>query len=230
MYEGIDYLETVISYDPGQARDYGGVCIVQGIRPHLLPDFGDRVDRPLQFIVGPMERLPLGTDYVSQRGHILDIWENLEYQFKTQSVSRRQAPTILLDITGTGRAIFDEIRHDADVRDIGPIIYGIQWTAGTVGAKNGMIFNTPKNDAIQSLIISAQNGQIKIRDDQIFATELKNELRNFRRKVSAAGNDTYAAAKESVHDDLTMSLAQAVWFIRKRHIIKQARAIKNPFY
>jgi hypothetical protein len=41
------------------------------------------------------------------------------------------------------------------------------------------------------------------------------ELSNFRVKISASGHDTYDAWRESVHDDLVLSVALACWWAER---------------
>lgn len=40
---------------------------------------------------------------------------------------------------------------------------------------------------------------------------LINELENFKVKISVSGNESFEAWRESVHDDLVLATAMAVW-------------------
>jgi hypothetical protein len=42
------------------------------------------------------------------------------------------------------------------------------------------------------------------------------ELQSFTVRISAAGNETFAALRERDHDDLVLATAMAVWFAEKR--------------
>ena len=44
---------------------------------------------------------------------------------------------------------------------------------------------------------------------------LIDELLNFRAKVTTTGNNTFEAWRESVHDDLVLALAIAVWYAER---------------
>ena len=57
--------------------------------------------------------------------------------------------------------------------------------------------------------MARERKELQIASRQREAETLAAELMNMRIKVSVAGHDSYAAARESAHDDLVLALALA---------------------
>jgi len=50
-----------------------------------------------------------------------------------------------------------------------------------------------------------------------YIKEFVEELQNFKLKITKSANDTYEAWRESVHDDLVLSVGMAVWYLEMQY-------------
>jgi len=66
---------------------------------------------------------------------------------------------------------------------------------------------------VSVLIAIYQSERLKIAAGLVEGPTLIHELVNFRPKVNiATGNESFEAWRESIHDDLVLAVAMAVWF------------------
>ena len=66
-----------------------------------------------------------------------------------------------------------------------------------------------------------QAGRLKVSGRLPEAATLRREMLNFRVRITAAANDTYAAWREGEHDDTVLAVALATWAgeaLRKRQM------------
>ena len=57
-----------------------------------------------------------------------------------------------------------------------------------------------------------KSGRLKVAPDLREAETFIGELSNCKVKISAAGHDSYNAWRESIHDDLVLSVALGAWW------------------
>jgi hypothetical protein len=72
----------------------------------------------------------------------------------------------------------------------------------------------PKRELVAEVAIKLQTGKIKIAPTLAEAEILKEELKNFKCKISSSGHDTYGAGDDwrvGNHDDLVLATALALW-------------------
>jgi hypothetical protein len=85
-------------------------------------------------------------------------------------------------------------------------------TAGLESTQHGgRSWHVPKSFLISGLDARLHTGELKIAAALSDAGALQEELKDFQRKVSAAGRATYNA-RVGAHDDLVLAVAIAVWF------------------
>ena len=115
--------------------------------------------------------------------------------------------TVAVDATGVGRAIIEQMR-DAYIATKPVSIH-----AGEREIKDEETgyHRVPKRDLVSALQVAMQNGVFQVPPDVEHRETLIDELRNFRVKVSTAGNEQFAAWREKEHDDLVLAAAIAVW-------------------
>jgi hypothetical protein len=203
-----------VGVDLGQARDHTGVVVVErfhkmvGSSAEFDGEPGVRVVDA--FNVVHVERAQPGSPYpaqVEQIGRLLDTPGPL-----------RDA-TLTVDQTGVGRAVFDLFTEAYKAGRCGAFRpRGVTFTAGR--EEHG--WNVPKRMLVSNLVALAQSGRLTIADGVPLGDALAKELKAFTIKVTASGNDTYEARRESDHDDLVCALLLAVWRPRKT---MQARGI-----
>lgn len=178
----------VLGLDLGQAADY--TCLV-GFELTTVNDqrhYGCRI----------LERYQLGTSYVTVANSVRD---------------RVNKPplagcVLAVDQTGVGRAVVDILRE----KDLPCTLAPITITGGT--ATSGDIYNgyhVPKKELVGILQALMQTSRIRIANQLPHADTFKKELTNFKAKITAAGNETMSAWRDSDHDDIVLAAACACW-------------------
>lgn len=122
------------------------------------------------------------------------------------------SPPIVLDVTGVGRGVLDNLA-EIQVPNIVPVTI----TGGDAVTREAGEYRVPKRDLVSVVAILLENERLKIGPEVPHAELLMRELQNFRCKISASGHDSYAAGsgldwREGAHDDLVLGLALAVWY------------------
>lgn len=171
-----------VSADLGQARDYSALSVIRS---------GETED------VIHLERVPLNTSYVDQVNHLTALHSHVRKQ--------GHPSYLIVDSTGVGRAVIDLLRKAGE----SPIAISI--TGGDKPTITGYDWHIPKRDLIHALISAFQSRRLKIARSLPYAETLTRELLNFKLKLNSKGHDTYNAGKDSIHDDLLMSVAQGIY-------------------
>jgi hypothetical protein len=179
--------KNYIGLDLGQQSDYTALSVIQPVT----------VAGVVQYHVKHLERFKLGTPYDVQVGRVREIFGLIE------------DPVLIVDQTGVGRAVYDMF----NCTGLDPI--GISIHGGDQVVRDGSTYRVPKRDLVAALTIVFQAKRLKIAAGLPEAETLQTELLNFKIKVNLKGHDTYEAWRESVHDDLVLSVAMAVWYARK---------------
>jgi hypothetical protein len=65
---------------------------------------------------------------------------------------------------------------------------------------------------VSTLAVLLQCGRLTVAPDLAEGETFVSELSNFKVKISTAGHDSYNAWRESIHDDLVLSVALAAWY------------------
>jgi len=190
--------------DLGKARDFSALVVAERIRVDSgeweRNRWGERVSRLVDhYHVRHIQRWPRGTRYpevVAQVGALLGAPE------------LRGSTKFRFDATGVGSAIEDMIQLAYRQGRCGTSYpEPITITSGRSG-DNWLL--VPKVDLVSQLQVLVQQQRIFIAEELPLATLLRQELLDFRVKISQAGVDTYEALTESAHDDLVTALALAV--------------------
>jgi hypothetical protein len=119
----------------------------------------------------------------------------------------KQAPALVVDATRVGRPVIDMMQK-AGLRPIAITITG-GFDENRVLSNDWRI---PKRNLVSTLAVLLQSGRLKVAPDLAEGETFVSELSNFKVKISAAGHDSYNAWRESIHDDLVLSVALAAWF------------------
>lgn len=144
-----------------------------------------------------LERLPLQTKYPAVVAHLVKLMNTA--QLKGRAV-------LIVDATGVGRPIVDALEQ------AGLLPVAITITGGNTVGGAGRVLSVPKRDLVGAALVCMQAGRLKVSEALPEAQTLVRELLNFKVTISTAGHDSYAAWRESVHDDLVLALSIAVWF------------------
>ena len=160
------------------------------------------------FDVRYLRRLPLGLSYVAQVEEIRRLLSRPPLQ---------QGCEFLIDETGVGRAVGD-IFDNAGMRPI-----RISITAGEVRTSKGTRrWHVPKGTLISALDARLHTQELRFAADLTEAGAMQEELKDFRRSVSAAGRYSYDA-RTGKHDDLVLAVAIGLWFFVGRSVVPPAQ-------
>jgi hypothetical protein len=196
-----------VSVDLGQASDYTAISV---IHHELVPLDEFTVSPPekeniiikqkaeQRFTVRALERLQLGMPYTDQVAYVGEL------------LRRPPLPEVgadlVIDGSGVGRPVADMF----EAANLQP--HQIYITAGfEVERKAQRVFTVPKVTLISNLDAQMHSGSLQIHNSLTEAGALKEELRDIRRSITAAGRVTYQA-RGSQNDDLVLSIACGLWW------------------
>lgn len=200
--------DFAVAVDLGQSQDYTAIAVLHhqsGVwdegSPHERHTGQKTVQRPGEFVhVRWLERLPLGMPYPEQVQQV-------------QGVLARpgiEGAKLIIDETGVGRPVGD-IFNEAGLRPV-----RVSITGGTEQTSLGNDrWSVPKLILISTVDALLHTGTLEVAPELSLAEALKEELKNFRRKVSDVGRPTYGA-RAGTHDDLTLAVAIGCWWLMKK--------------
>jgi hypothetical protein len=135
-----------------------------------------------------------------------DVVAKVSTIMESDKLNGSEPAQLILDKTGVGAPV-------ADMFKIGPIKpIEITITGGLTASNVPGGFHVPKRDLVFALLAVFQSGRFKIAEGLALATPLMEELTNFKVKINSNGHDSYAAWRETQHDDLVLSAAMATWY------------------
>jgi hypothetical protein len=148
-----------------------------------------------------VERLPLGTKYPKVVEHLKNL--------VSREPVRGKAIALLVDYTGVGRGVVDAMTQER----LAPI--GITLHGGSTVSKDpgGWYYRVPVRELVGTTRMLLEDQKLKIASGMPHWEILIHELTNFQRKINPeTAHDSYAAGRESEHDDLVFAVSMAVWF------------------
>ncbi|MBR0796116.1 hypothetical protein JQ615_12020 [Bradyrhizobium jicamae] len=191
-----------VGVDLGQSTDPTAICVMNHrVTPldRWVRNEETRTARQVRvehFDVRHLERLPLGMSYPQQIQRVVDLL--------ARPPLNMLKPKLVIDETGVGRPVGDMF----DAAGLAP--HRITITAGLEATNHGMSQHVPKVLLISNLEARSHSGELRIAAAANDAAALKDELKDFKRKISEAGRTTYAA-RVGAHDDLVLSVAITLW-------------------
>lgn len=146
------------------------------------------------------------------------LWQraNAEFLERYHHVPGGGAPLdmhLLVDMTGVGVAVVDDI-----IRAAGIDCLGVTITAGTTVNREGQDYKVPKKELVGRMEVIVENHRLAMPDSQDLplVETLVAELDNFRVSTKlSTGHDSFGAGeewREHAHDDLVLALAMALWY------------------
>lgn len=193
-----EYVEDrfVLAADLGQSSDPTAIAVLQHnlvTRRH----WRGMVEKSETFDVRHLERLPLGLSYVEQVNRVAQLLARPPLN---------NGCAFVIDGTGVGRAVADLFD------DIGTKPIKVTITAGNEQSDQGdRRWHVPKGLLISALDARLHTGEMRFAADLQDAPAMAEELKDFRRHVSAAGRYSYDA-RTGKHDDLVLACALALWY------------------
>src|SRR5829696_8262980 len=164
-----------------------------------------------------LQRLPLGTPYTALPETLRTIeqrlrqrWSDLVFQRHHVSPSMTNTPVeLIVDQTGVGRPVVDLLRQGG----FAPIAITITGGDQVIQVEHRE-YRVPKRNLVGAVQVLLQTRRLRWASSLSEAATLKQELDNFKAKISLSGHDSYGAGedwRESNHDDLVLSVALGCW-------------------
>ncbi len=110
----------------------------------------------------------------------------------------------MVDATGVGRAVLDQMREAG----LAPVAVTI--TGGRFTSYDGTMWRVPKKALLRPLVASTEAGRLKVAKGLPEAEALQAELQAFQRRITERGNNAFEGVGE--HDDLVIAVALACWW------------------
>lgn len=193
-----------LGLDVGQVNDPSAWALVERRRVRAGEAARDRATREIpewwEYDVRQVERLALGTAYAGVVERVRAVAGNSVLGGSVE---------VVIDATGVGRPVVELAR-----RELRCAVSAVSITASGKPRERGGVWSVAKRDLVAAVAVEMQAGRLRIARGVRYADELVTELLNFRVTIAAGGHETYAAASESIHDDLVMAIALAVWRAR----------------
>jgi len=189
-----------VGIDLGKRRDYTGISINER---KIIYDKEYRVGNRLPDIIEVkyytkyLYRPPLGTSYQK----IITFTKTLLNHPKIKNDY-----ALVIDATGVGEAVA-EMFVSAELNPV-----WIKITSGNKYNPTDEGYNVPKLEIISVLQVLLQNARYKVSKKLQLASHFLKELQNFKYKMSDSGIMTMEADKETIHDDLVLSVGIAMWY------------------
>jgi hypothetical protein len=197
-----------VGVDLGRQQDYTAIAIMEKKLVIKGPEtFTDRIEgvNAIQvpfYQIRHIERLSLGTTYPEIVERIQKVLHHPELYEKT---------VLIVDQTGVGRPVVDSLRREK----LNPIGITITGGSNVVEEEGGLSYKVPKLDLVSALHVLLESQRLTILSTLEYAPVLKQELLQFKVKVSETGKETLEAWREQDHDDLVLSVCLCSWYALK---------------
>jgi hypothetical protein len=166
-----------------------------------------------QYRVRGLRRVKLGTPYPAVVEEVCGI---------VRSIAEHGHTTLIVDSTGVGAPVVDLLRASMDSR---VLLVPVIFTAGDAARFDNGVYRVPKKDLVHGLMLSFEEGRLRLLDDHPESKALVHELTNMRVKISGESHATYEAWRQGQHDDLVFALALACW--RARYTEKRQPLVRS---
>jgi hypothetical protein len=197
----------IMGVDLGQSQDPTALAVMR----HTLTPLGSwtvntkahttRQDIEQRYDGVHVERIKLGTSYPDVVAHVRDVLNRPPLRDRCH---------LVIDESGVGRAVGDMFEA-AGLRAV-----RVSITAGTdVVKQDGRRWSVAKSLLISGVDARLHSGELRFAAELGEASALAEELKDFRRHLTAAGRATYQA-RTGKHDDLVLAVAIALWWGEER--------------
>jgi len=202
--------EFIAGFDIGKSQDHSALAIVRWTvsqEPVTAPPLyanptTHREPKVERLDLVHLQRLPLRMNYVNQGMAVKEI------------LSREPLASgktkLIADSSGVGEGVLDLMEAQ------GLHMTRIKITAGTeTTQQGGNRFNVAKSVLMSKLEAAMHDRRLQVAASLSEAENFKNELQNFERRVTAAGQNTWSA-RGSESDDIVLAVSYCTWWCTSR--------------
>jgi hypothetical protein len=192
--------EWVIGLDIGQRRDYSAIAVLECAEEatgHRDPATYDLIRR-MQIRLRHVERVRLGTPFAG----VVDRVSEMVHDARLRNCA------LVVDATGVGAPVVELLRAARLPCRLIPV----QITGGLDEGSDGVYYRVPKRDLVTGLQVLFDRWPLEIVTGAPAVDALVKELVEFKARPSSSG----AMRFEGSRDDLTIAVALAWWWMRKR--------------
>jgi hypothetical protein len=203
----------LVGLDLGQSRDFTALTVVR----KTLSVVNDRPERTeagqpvYNLLCNHVERFQLGISYPMIVHAVGALLRRPQLDGK---------PTLILDRTGVGRAVFDlfvQARFPCDLE-------AVTITSGRDVAHTAyQEWSVPKVDLIAATTAALSTGRLKFVKELPHRDTLISELMDYRVTITSSANEVFNA-REGKHDDLVLALALPVWYATSNYFYSAGAA------
>lgn len=188
-----------IGADLGQQRDPTALAVVECVRPVHLSGLAE----PPHFDVTHLARFPLGTAFPEVVGEVERLAARLWHV----------DPDVVVDATGLGRPVVDQLRSRGAQRVIGvTFTAGDSFTRKARGKRGAEDWTVSKRVLVGGLAGAVYGERLRVAEGLGLAADLLRELADLEVHVGASGAERYdVAAAADHHADLATAVALACW-------------------
>jgi hypothetical protein len=195
-----------VGLDLGQAADHSALAVLQY----------EDTEEPTYYL-DHLARWPLATAY---RRVVADVTALVHEPplgwhppLWPPPVAGWRVPALGLDRTGVGAGVLELFDPATLAADMHPVLItgGHAVSRGPDGT-----WHVSKCELVGALMGVFHGGRLRINSAMDLAGTLVTELRNFKMKLTPAANLTFESWRESIHDDLVLAVAIAVWLAEHR--------------
>lgn len=126
--------------------------------------------------------------------------------------THRSDAVLVVDGTGVGAAVVDMFRFGDLPCELRPVVIH-----GGVKVIHDHGIHVPKRDLIGAVQVVLHTGRLQVARQSEMTEAWAKEMQGYQLKLTASGHDTYNARQDSVHDDLVLAVALAVWLREYRN-------------
>ena len=197
---GLPASELVVGLDIGQRRDFSAITVLEaieetdGTRDPVTYQFRRRKAIQLRHA----ERVRIGTPFAGVVDRVAEI----------VSDPRLQGCTLVADATGVGAPVVEMLRNAR----LPCRLIAAQITGGADEGSDGHYYRVPKRDLVVGLQVLFDRWPFEMVSGASAVDALVQELLDFKATRGGGGGLKYGG----VRDDLTMALALAWWWMRKK--------------
>ena len=193
-----------IGLDLGQVNEHTALAIIEKVR--------SSDGTTTHFHLRRLERYRLGTTYPQMADHVatlVDAEPLTRYVTDEFLNTVKTAPLLTIDQTAVGAPVARLFKQ----RNLS--FKAVMITASEGGTSSALSSQIPKRDLVNALLVTMQNGHLKVSKGLELWPTLREEMQNFRRKITLRATSpseaSYELWRESESDDLVLAVCLACW-------------------